>query len=168
MFFIQVVVALTTACSTTFDVSEASLNSMELYNNVTRDDVVGTYSQYTGNGYVWFQSSYDYALWEINSLEAGQTALSFRYLLKSNARSTNELRVYVNDNIVESAYEFKYYGTWEWRQSDNLVVTLVEGINEIKLKGFSSSNTIAIDSLNVSMCAEAEPNNYLPNSELNE
>ena len=48
------------------------------------------------------------------------------------------------------------------------MVTLIEGINEIKLKGVSSNYKVRIDSLKVSMCAEAEPNNYLPNSDLNE
>ena len=82
MFIIYLVLALTSACSQIFDVSEASLTSMVLYDSGT---TVG--SQFTGNGFVGVMTSSDSAVWEINSSEAGQTAISFRYLLESSARS---------------------------------------------------------------------------------
>ena len=126
MFIIFLVLALTMACSQTFDVSEASLTSMSL-----NDGGDSTESQYTGNGYVYFVNSNDIAVWKINSSEAGQTAISFRYLLPHS--HLHAIKVYVNGNIFNSAFELHYFGTYQWQQSENLEVTLVAGINEIKL-----------------------------------
>ena len=92
-----------------------------------------TASQYTGNGYLKFESSDDTAVWEIYSSVAGQTKIYFRYLIHSGLSSSGFLAVYVNDNIVNSEFEFHYFGTHEWEQSDKLEITLVAGINKIKI-----------------------------------
>ena len=101
---------------------------------------------YTGKGFVDFQASTDEHLnWIIQTKNAGECSLSFRYAL---AGSRRPLQLKVNGKVISKALPFISTGSWTSWNTLTAIATIKVGANDIRLESTGASGP-NIDNLTI-------------------
>ena len=101
---------------------------------------------YTGKAFVDFQAdSGEHLNWIIQTKDASECSLSFRYALAGGSRP---LQLKVNGKVIAKALPFISTGSWANWKSISIDVPLKAGLNEIRLESTGSSGP-NIDNLTI-------------------
>ena len=101
---------------------------------------------YTGKGFADFQAgSGEHLNWIIQTKNAGECALSFRYALADGRRP---LQLKVNGKVIIKALPFVSTGSWTSWESISTNTPLKAGLNEIRLESTGASGP-NVDSLTI-------------------
>ena len=101
---------------------------------------------YTGKAFVDFQAdSGEHLNWIIQTKDASECSLSFRYTLAGGSRP---LQLKVNGKVIAKALPFISTGSWANWKSISIDVPLKAGLNEIRLESTGSSGP-NIDNLTI-------------------
>lgn len=103
---------------------------------------------YTGKGFVDFQAdSGEHLNWTIQTKNADEYYLSFRYALANGSRS---LKLKVNDKIITKAMRFTSTGSWTRWETLTISAKFKVGVNDVRLESTGASGP-NVDNLTISI-----------------
>ena len=129
LFFIMLSSFVYSAAEGIYEAEDAILSGAVIRSN---------HSGYSGTGFVDYQRpTGDYIEWTVNTDNAGQYFLHFRYALGNADRP---LEISVNGQVVVGSQSFPSTGGWtNWDITEDIMVNLVEGNNIIRAEAIGSS-----------------------------